>query len=333
MPSKEFSKILVVKPSALGDIVHSLPFLNSLKGRFPNAEVHWVVAWGLHEFLEGHPMIDKLWVIRKDQWKKLKRGAETIRELKALFRDLGRERFDLAVDLQGLLRSGLITMATKAGARAGFREAREGSRLFYTHRIRGGRNVHAIERYLKMAEHLGCRSEVEYPFPPLPKRPPGLPKEYVVIAPGAGKEANRWPARRFGEVASGLTLKSVVISGGADAHIAGEVVSASGGNAVSLAGKTTLKQMASVIRGAKYFISNDTGPMHIAAAFGVPVFAVFGPANPNRTGPYGDVHTIIKADVDCAPCYRKKKCRNWKCLEELPVDKVLNAIKNGIGHQ
>jgi lipopolysaccharide heptosyltransferase I len=327
-----FAKILVVKPSALGDIVHSLPFLNSIRTCFPKAEIHWVVAWGLHEFLEGHTMIDRLWVIRKDQWKNLRKGAETVREIKALFRDLRSERFDLVVDLQGLLRSGLITMSTRARKRVGFKEAREGSPLLYTHKVKGGRNVHAIERYLRVAEYLGCGTGVKYPFPPLPRRPKGLPGEYAVMAPSAGKEANRWPAGHFGKLASRLPIRSVIISGKSDAHIADEAVAASRGKAVSLAGKTTLKQMASVIRGARYFISNDTGPMHIAAAFGVPVFAIFGPANPARTGPYGDIHTIIRKDLDCAPCYRKKKCGNWKCMEELTVEEVLRTISKRAKH-
>jgi lipopolysaccharide heptosyltransferase I len=322
-------KILIVKPSSLGDIVHSLPFLNSLRGRLPHAEVHWLVAWGLHELLEGHPMLDKLWVVRKDQWKRISRAGETVRELRALYSDLRRERFDLVVDLQGLLRSGLITMATKAPRRVGFKEAREGSTLFYTERVKGGRDVHAVERYLKLAEGLGYEAKVQYPFPPLPTLPGRLPAEYVVMAPSARGEAKLWPPERFGELASRLPLKSVVLTAKADAHLADMVFGASKGRAISLAGKTSLKEMAAVIKGARYLVSNDTGPMHIAAAFDVPVFALFGPTSPVRTGPYGDIHTVISADLECAPCYRRRKCRDWLCMEGISVDMVYDTITRG----
>jgi lipopolysaccharide heptosyltransferase I len=324
------ARVLIVKPSAFGDIIHSLPFLAALKNRYPHCSVEWVVAHGLHEFLEGHPLIDRLWIIRKNEWRKISRARETARELRALYAGLRASRFDLAVDLQGLLRSGLIALASGAPVRVGFAEAREGSSLCYTHKVRGGQDVHAIERNMKIAEFLGCvTSGLEYPLPPLPAPPPGLPARYAVMAPSAGKEANRWPARRFGELASRLTHPSVVVASAADAPIAEEVVAHSQGMAISLAGLTSLKEMASVIRNARFMISNDTGPMHVAAAMGVPVFAIFGPANPARTGPYGVGHTIVTLGAECAPCYRKRKCRDWKCLSGLGVDDVYEAIKGG----
>lgn len=327
---KEPGKILVVKPSALGDIVHSLPFLRSVKKRFPRCLIHWVVARGLHEILEGHPLLDRLWVINKNEWKKLSRAKETARELRGLFSGLRAEGFDIAVDLQGLLRSGLIAMASGAGIRVGFNEAREGSTVFYTHRVRGGEDVHAVLRYLKIASFLGCEEDdVRFPFPPLPEIQPllgPLPREYAVVAPSAGKEANRWPARRFGELALRLPVSTVVVSGKEDARVAQEVVESSRGKAVSLAGRTNLKELSALIKRAAFLVSNDTGPMHIAAAFGVPVFAVFGPANPAKTGPFGEIHTVIRRELDCSPCYRKKKCKDWKCMEEVTVDMVYDAV-------
>src|SRR3990172_9912268 len=153
---KKCKKILVVKPSSLGDIVHSLPFLNSLKTCFPKAEIHWVIAKGLEGLLECHPMVDRLIVINKDMWKELSRTKDTIKEVRQLLKDIRNEQYDLAVDLQGLFRSGIITMATRAPVRMGFSEAREGSSLFYNVRVKGGKDVHAVERYMKIAGALGC---------------------------------------------------------------------------------------------------------------------------------------------------------------------------------
>jgi heptosyltransferase-1 len=146
LPSKDRPKFLIIKPSSLGDVIHSLPFLNAVKAGFPGASVHWVIAKGLEGILEAHPMIDKLWVINKDAWKKIGNLKVTVNELKELFRNMKKERYDIAFDLQGLLRSGVIASATGAPVRVGFKEAREGSSFFYTHKIKGGKGIHAVDR-------------------------------------------------------------------------------------------------------------------------------------------------------------------------------------------
>lgn len=323
-------KILIIKPSALGDVIHSLPFLDTLRRRLPAAEVHWVIARGIEPLLRDHPFIDRLWVIDKDRWKDLKRGRETLRDMRSLWKGLGAEGFDLVIDLQGLLRTGLMARATKAPMIVGFEEAREGSRYFYTHRVRGGDSVHAVDRYLKVLQSLGLEpDEIRFPFPPaLEGARAGLelPPIYGVIAPSAGKAANRWPASRFGQLAARLPVRTVVVAGGKDAGIADEVAEVSGGRAVSLGGKTDLAGLVAVIRGARFMICNDTGPMHIAAAFQVPVVALFGPANPVRTGPYGKIHRVVRVELACSPCYRKKPCRTWQCMEEISVDRVYGEL-------
>lgn len=329
---KSPEKILIVKPSSLGDIVHSLPFLNSLKSCFPKSEIHWVIAKGLEGMLEGHPMVHKLIIINKDMWKKISNTGETIRELKRLFRGLKDEGYDLVVDLQGLLRSGIITMSTGAPVRAGFEEAREGSRLFYTDRIRGGKDIHAVERYLKIAEALGCDTEeIIFPFP-LSRETTLLKtgtKDYVVIVPGARWDTKIWPAEYFGRLASMLPLKSVVIGGGPDISRAEKVIEHSRGRAVSVAGKTSLRELIDVMRDARVVISNDSGPMHIAAGFKVPVVAIFGPTSPVRTGPYGDGHIVMKSDLECSPCF-KKRCEDLKCMKGISAESVFEKIRGSI---
>ena len=329
--AKTPSKILIIKPSSLGDIIHSLPFLGAVKRRFPDAEIHWLVARGLHVLLENHPLISKLWIINKDAWQTASYVRKTVHEIWDLYRGLGREGYDVCIDLSGLLRSGLLTFASKAPLKIGFAQSNEGSPFFYTHKIQGDMGIHAIDRYLQIAAAMGCPiANITYPMADFELDPllcRTLPREYAVIAPSAGKEANRWPATRFGELAAGLPLPVVVVCGQGDAAIGAEVVAAAKGNAISLAGKTGLLELLAVIKRAQFFVSNDTGPMHIAAAFQVPVFALFGPANPQRTGPYGAMHTIIKTDIACAPCYRWKPCEHWRCMQEITVDKVLDAIQ------
>jgi heptosyltransferase-1 len=323
-------KVLIVKPSSLGDIVHSLPFLNAIKTSFPEAVIHWVIARGFEGLLEGHPMIEKLWVIDKDTWKKISNVKETIGELHALFQNLKREKYDLVVDLQGLLRSGMITRATRSPIRIGFKEAREGSRFFYTHKVEGGKDIHAVDRYLKIAAFLGCEiSDVRFPFPEFDSSsfilPPSTFQDYIVLVPGARWDSKRWPPENFGRLAALLPLNSLIVGSKGDKDISDKIVSQSKSKSVSLAGKTTLKELVQIVRGAKFVVTNDSGPMHIAAALGIPIFAIFGPTDAARTGPYGRGHTVIREEVSCAPCF-KKKCDDMRCIRNLSVEKVYKII-------
>lgn len=328
-------KILIVKPSSLGDVVHSLPFLNAVKACFSKAEIHWVIAKGLEGLLEGHPMINKLWIINKDAWKKIVNIKGTISELKVLLKHLKKEEFDIVIDLQGLLRSGILTAGTGAPVRVGFTEAREGSKLFYTHKVQGGRNIHAVDRYLKIADFLGCDiNDICFPLPlffnsALSTQHSALSKEYVVIVPGARWKTKMWPPEKIGNLSGMLSLNTVIVGSKRDVDIADKVVALSKGKAISLAGKTDLKELIEVIRGAKFVVSNDSGPMHIAAALGIPVFAIFGPTDPLITGPYGEGHTIIREDIQCSPCF-KKACNDLKCMDRLSVEKVYGIIKTAL---
>ncbi len=327
---KNPQKIIIVKPSSLGDIVHSLPFLNVLKTCFPKAEIHWVIAKGLEGLLEGHRMIDRLWIIHKDMWKKITYARRTVKEIKLLLKELKKEKYDLAVDLQGLLRSGIITKATGAHVRVGFHEAREGSRFFYTHKVKGGKDIHAVDRYLKIADYLGCDiKDVRFSLPSYSTSSPNqslFSEEYAVIIPGARWKTKIWPTEKFGKLASKLSLKTVIVGSNSEIEAADTIIKLSQGKSISLAGKTDLKELVEVIRHAQFVISNDSGPMHIAAALNIPVFAIFGPTDSIRTGPYGEGHVIIRENVSCAPCF-KKTCKDMKCMKNLSVEKVYKIIK------
>ncbi len=334
MPAALPQKILIVKPSSLGDVVHSLPFLNAIKSCFPKSEIHWVIARGLEGLLEGHPMVDKLIVINKDIWKKISKTGKTIKEVRQLFKILRNENYDMVIDLQGLFRSGVITMATRAPLRIGFAEAREGSRLFYNKRVKGGKEIHAVERYMKIAEALECDTDdIIFPYPLIKNNLEQIKgikstlKGYAVIVPGARWVTKIWPAENFGRIASLLPVKSIVIGSKDDLIIAEKVVEASGGKAISLAGSTSLRELIEIMRDAMFVISNDSGPMHIAAGFNVPVAAIFGPTSPSRTGPYGKGHIIIKSDAQCSPCF-KKRCKDLKCMKGIAVDRVYEKISD-----
>jgi lipopolysaccharide heptosyltransferase I len=329
---KNPKKILIIKPSSLGDVVHSLPFLNALRERFPKAEIHWVIAKGFEDLLTGHPMVKKIWIINKDIWKKLSKIRSSFQEIRILLRELRKERYDIVIDLQGLLRSGVITGATGSPVRIGFEEGREGSRFFYTSKVEGGKDIHAVDRYLKIAAFLGCNiKDVCFPFPlsfnsALRTPHSALNEDYAVMVPGARWKTKRWPPEKFGELSSLLPIRTVIVGGRGDKSIAKEILASSGNKSISVVGKTDLKGLIEIIRGARFIVSNDSGPMHIAAALGIPVFAIFGPTDPVRTGPYGKGHTVIREEVSCSPCF-KKNCGDMKCMESLSVEKVYGIIK------
>jgi len=328
-------KILVIKPSSLGDVVHSLPFLYSLSQRFPFAKIHWVIAKGLEGILEGNPMVSKLWIINKDRWKNMGRITGTLAEIGLLVKGLKDEAYDVAIDLQGLMRSGLIAKATGAPMRIGFKEAREGSALFYTHKVEGGRDIHAVDRYLKVMRALGGDTEeVQFPMPLIRESEKiqhlrSDMQEYIVIVPGARWETKKWPAENFEALVSLLKIKSVIVGGSAERSLSEKIQQQSKGKALSLAGETDIMDLIWLIRGAKCVITNDSGPMHVAAACGIPVVAIFGPTNPARTGPYGTKNVIIKSSLACAPCY-KRKCGDLKCLKGILVQQVFEAVTEAL---
>ncbi len=330
------NKVLIVKPSSLGDIIHSLPFLYSVKEQMPEARVHWVIAEGLAPLLEGHPLIDRLWKINKDEWKKPSKAFQTIGQFRALSAKLRKEKFDAVFDLQGLLRSAIISRMAGAKAVVGFREAREGGSLFYTHKVsvsslgKMHAPMHAVERYLKMAQFAGIEPRLGFPLPQGKDFvSPFRSGEYAVMAPGARWPSKRWPAPGWGELARKFSPVPMVIVGAvSDAALAAEIASCSGGAAIPFAGKSSLKGLVEIIRGAKFMVTNDSGPMHIAAALEVPVFAVFGPTDPELTGPYGKgIRAVIKGQAKCSPC-RNRTCKDMSCMNAVSVDMVEREIRN-----
>ncbi len=326
---EDFRKILIVKPSSFGDVIHGLPVLQALSTRFPGARIHWVVARAFASILEDHPLIDRLWVMDKDSWKRPGRLAGTFLELKRLRRGLRDEKFDLVIDLQGLFRSAMIVSFAGARESVGFKSAREGAPAFYKYRVETEPELHAVEKNLLIARFLGCEtSEPRFPLPRLGEVP-RIAKDlgrYAVIAPSAATLVKRWPAEHFARLAALLPFPSVIVAGRGDAEPGNEIARLSGGRAVSLAGKTSLKELGALIGGAQFVVTCDSGPMHLASALGVPAFSIFGPTSPVRTGPYGSIHTVIRLEIPCSPCYTRKPCADWRCMRDITPEKVLEAI-------
>ena len=328
-------RILIIKPSAIGDVVHSLPVLNLLRRRFPDAHIAWLVTPACAGLLERHPQLDE--VIRFER-REYGKGYKSPRALVGLFqfmRELRGRRFDLVIDLQGLFRSGWLAWQTRAAVRVGFANAREGATLFYTHRVpTGSPEQHAIERYLTLAEAVGCaREPVVFPFAVDDRdrervRSMVPSDRYAVLMPGANWETKRWPVDRFAEAGRAARERfglEPVIAGGPDASPLVALMP----DAINLVGRTNLRELVALLERAALVIANDSGPMHIAAALGRPLVVPFGPTNPIRTGPFRRLESVVRLDIPCSPCY-SRTCSHTSCLNWLKSEPIVELAEKQI---
>ncbi len=318
---------MLIKPSALGDIVHTLPVLKLLRRRYPRAHLTWLISPAFVSLIEKHPNLDSTLLFDRRGLAGISHGEDGIARAVELARTLAEQQFDLVIDLQGLLRTAMLSMATRAPVRIGFGYAREGASFAYTHRIGTPHHErHALERYLDVAEALGCgRGPVEFDFAVSPadrdaveQLAPSSP--FAVLLPGTNWDTKRWPAEHFARLGRRIRNElelQIVIAGAKDAL----ELSAQIPHDVNLAGRTTLPQLVALLERASLVIANDSGPMHIAAAFNRPLVTLFGPTNPIRTGPYQRLDTVVRLDIACSPCYARH-CSHTSCMNWLTPDKV-----------
>ncbi len=325
-------RILLIKPSAIGDVVHTLPVWNLLRTHWPHAQISWVVTPGCAGLLDG---LRGLNVIRFERGRLANawRSATAAKELLGLGKWLREMRFDLVIDLQGLLRSGWMAWQTRAPVRVGFANAREFSWAFYTHRVPiGNAEQHATDRYLKVLAALGApMSPIEYPFvfeerdrAHVQKLLPAESK-YAVLLPGTNWATKRWPVEKFARLVAPLKERfglAVVVAGGPDV----EELAVRIPETVNLVGQTNLRQLVALLGGADLVIANDSGPMHIAAALGRPLVTLYGPTNAVRTGPYGREDSVLRLDIPCSPCY-SRRCSHQSCLQWLGIEPALELAQ------
>lgn len=321
-------KVLIVKLSSLGDIIHSLAFINTLKENFPQLRIHWIVAKEFEDILCGHPFIEKVISVDKNKWKNPKNFFATAKEFILLRNYFKEERYDVVFDLQGLFRSGFITYLTGAQLRVGFKEGRELSPIFYNKKVSASLNQHAVLRYLEIAKETGCKIDsVKFPLPE--SEPPRWLenfKNFVIIIPSARWQSKNWPIPYFVELIKLLPYNFIVVGSKSDIEDAKSIEKYSKGKAISFAGKTTLKDLISVFKKSLFVITPDTGTMHLAVACGKRVVAIFGPTNPVRTGPFGEGHLVIKSNESCSPCF-KKFCESNSCMKNITAEFVYERIK------
>jgi heptosyltransferase-1 len=332
-------RILIVKPSALGDVVQALPLVAALRQRFPDAWLAWLVQRELRELPESCPGLDAVLVCdRRPTWS----------QAATCLLDLRRQGFDLVLDLQGLLRSAVMTLATGARHRIGLETAREGSAWVTTASIPGtGRDVPAHARYWKVAEAFGVGDVTRQVTLSIPSQDgaiaeqflSGLPRPIFAVQWGAKWETKRWPIEQFAALLSraGRTWGgSAVLVGGtgdvAECDRMADLIRRDGSPIVvqNLAGRTTLRQLASLATRVDAMISNDSGPMHLAAELGTPTLGIFTCTSAVRSGPPSNRHEFVSTQVTCAASYRKVcPCpgdQRMACHRELDVERAWRGL-------
>ena len=339
-------RLLVVRLSAMGDVIHTLPAAQALRDAFPDAMIGWVIEERWAELLcasgtprrgarsTQRPLADWIHPVSLSGWRKSLFTIPTLQEIAKTWNDVRGARYDVAVDLQGAIRSAVLARWSGARVVYGAAEPRESpASLWYTRRAIA-RGAHVIEQSLSIAEAI-ARKKMKVPYIELPRdvvaerRIEQLLVErrvdkFAILNPGAGWGAKRWPAERYGRVALALAedgVHAIVNYGPGEESLASEAAAASEGAASPL--KCSISELIALTWRARLFVGGDTGPMHLAAALQVPVVAIFGPTDPARNGPYGTRSIVLRNPA--SPTTHARNMQPDDAMLQITIDSVVDA--------
>ncbi len=329
-------RILLLRTSALGDVVHALPVLTALRRHLPAARIGWVIEAGLAPLLDGHPDLDSTIEIRSRAWRRQPLGRATRRELGELLDALDRFAPEVVLDLMGNHKAGVLAALTGCDRRIGFARGarREPSSVLWASETVAARSLHAVDRGLELLQVLGLPPEpADFGAGKLLRAAPHEAERWlaarrgpaVFIHPGAAWANKRYPAPRWGEVARGIAQRcGVAVWVGAapgEEALAAEVVAASGGTAEA-APAPNVAHLAALLRRSALVLGGDTGPLHLAHALGREVLCLMGPTDPERHGPYARPQAALCVRLPCSFCHRRLE-EAKACLLALPPDLVV----------
>jgi lipopolysaccharide heptosyltransferase I len=347
-------RILIVRLSALGDVVHALPLLDALRRARPDAHIAWLVEEAAASLLEGHPQLDDVVVVpRREIVERLRQGRllAALASLRRLLRGLRAARYDLTIDAQCNLRSSLLARATGARHRIGFAPpfTKEGAHWWSTERVSVPEGPQLkVVRDLELLRPLGIDTSQARPQVAIPPAAREKARGFLAEHGGAGLVAlhpgvsgfgafKRWDPERFGGVARMLRqregVRSVVTWGPGERALAEQVVAASDGAAEVAPATDSLLELAALYEVCDAVVGCDTGPVHLAAALGVPVVALFGPKDPEVYAPFdartGRASRTVWKHVHCSPC-RLRRCSNVICMPAIGVEDVESVVRDAL---
>ena len=331
-------KILIIRRSALGDTIHTLPLAKSLREKFPNAQIDWVVEDKAEKFITNNPLLDKVYVIHK------KTGG--FAEFKQIIKQIRAEKYDIAIDTQQLLKSGVILGLSGAKRKIALSDGREFSWIFANEIIKTNRkqfdiNYHVVKRNLEIAKYLGADGEkIEFTLPNTSENDKNKAKDLlkdidtnlktVIISPETTWDNKHWTVDGWRKVIENLLGKvNLVYTGTSDENgLSGKILQGFDG-IINLSGKTNLFELEEVFKLADLVISVDSGSAHVAWATGVPaIVTLFFATSSKRTAPFGEKYFSIQAETPCSPCM-KRKCKNKiinECVPTISPEKVVETV-------
>jgi len=339
-------RLLIVRLGSMGDIIHTLPAVTALRQAFPEATLGWIVEENWAELLctlpeprsgqrsPRRPLIDRVHTVNTKVWRRSLLSTQTWEQIAAGLSELRAQRYEVAVDFQGAVRSALLARWSGAPAVYGAAQPRENvASMFYTRQVIA-RGSHIVEQNLSLAEAVARRQleipKIEFPYDAaVEKKCDDRLRDignFALLNPGAGWGAKRWPAERYGDVARRLAqdgVKSLINFGPGEETLMQAVESASEGTAKGIA--CSLTELIALTRRARLFIGGDTGPMHLAAALGIPVVTIFGPTNPARNGPFGTRNIVLRSSA--SPTTHTRRSQPDPGMLEISCDEVVAAAR------
>jgi heptosyltransferase I len=340
-------RLLIVRLGSMGDIIHTLPAATALRRAFPEVSLGWVVEerWAellctLPERRSGprsprRPLVDRVHTVNTKMWRQSLLSIQTWEQIAAGLSELRAQRYEVAVDFQGAVRSAVLARWSGAPVIYGAAQARENvASMFYTRQVIA-RGSHVVEQNLSLAEAVARRPlempKIEFPHDQAVEKQCGDRLQcgigdFVLLNPGAGWGAKQWPAERYGQVARRLAedgVKSLINFGPGEEPLVRAVESASEGTAKGIA--CSLTELIALTGRARLFVGGDTGPMHLAAALGIPVVAIFGPTNPARNGPFGTRSIVLRSPA--SPTTHSRRAQLDPGMLEISSDEVIAAAR------
>jgi heptosyltransferase I len=342
-PAPRALKILILKPSSLGDVVQALPVLRSIKRHLPASKVYWWIDTRLAPLLADDPDLAGVIPFERRRWA----SAGNLAALWRGVRWMRAQDFDWVIDLQCLARSAMCAWIANGKLMVGLDEPREGARGFYDLVAqRPSFHTHAVDWYLRVLPLLGVPVLRDFVWLPerkdiaaaLRRQWPMDDAPWLLLQPGARWPNKRWPLEHFAELlrltaAWRADLRFGILGGGEDRSLAPRLVQVAPRRCVDLTGRLSLPEMVEWLRAGALLVTNDTGPMHVAAALARPVVALFGPTEPRRTGPYGQIQHALQMKLPCVPCL-KSRCHYSKpmeCLRSLSPEAAFRAVQARLG--
>ncbi len=340
-------KFLIIRTSSLGDVVHALPALRTLRANHPKAHIAWLIEERYRDLLKDNPDLDAVIAVRTKAWRK-KFNLKTLREIRAALREIRGAQFDVVFDLQGLIKSGVISWLSGAKRRIGFHKSdcKEAANTWFNNEQAAAisKETHVVERYQQLILMAGGdKPDAALPvFAVPPEDQKRIEAFYeantefsrrpiAAINPGAGFPSKLWQPERFAVLADRMVNElgvSILFTWGPGEKDKVERIAEKMQAPCRLAPETSILESIALYRQLSLMVSCDSGPLHLCAALGIPTVALFGPTDPARNGPYGNPHATVVKRLSCSFCW-KKTCplETHECMESISVDDVFQAVE------